>query len=416
MNPKPTLFLTLTAMLLAAIGLLAVGIYFMHAARPGTLEPAATAATIGQLPTEAAAAVLTPTLPIAPTETAPPASTETPAPTAAPTLTPTLAASPTPAPITHTVQAGEVLFNIAQQYGVSVDEIMVANGLASSDIFPGDVLTIPASGTVNTVVVTATNYVRQEIGRSYGLRPIQDYIFGSGPVHVAFVGAIHGGYEWNTATLAYEAIDYFSANPDEVPAAITLHIIPAGNPDGIAKVTNGKVGRFYDFDVPDKSLEGTFDGRFNDRGVDLNRNWDCEWSEEAFWRDQPVDPGSAAFSEPENVVLRDYLFSLDVQGVVFWHSALGIVAPGGCGGTHPPSEALAGVYSRVSGYTSQAFGSYAVTGDASDWFASQGIPAITVELTDHENTEWENRNRPGMLAILDYFASAATTPTVTPEP
>lgn len=212
------------------------------------------------------------------------------------------------------MQAGEVLFNIAGQYGVSVDEIMVANGLASSDIFPGDVLTIPASGTVNTTVVTATGYVRQEIGRSYGQRPIQDYIFGSGPVHVAFVGAVHGGYEWNTATLAYEAIDYFSANPDEVPAAITLHIIPAGNPDGIAKVTNGKVGRFYDFDVPDKSLEGTFDGRFNDRGVDLNRNWDCEWSPEAFWRDQPVDPGSAAFSEPENVVLRDYLLRLDVQG------------------------------------------------------------------------------------------------------
>ena len=41
----------------------------------------------------------------------------------------------------------------------------------------------------------------------------------------AFVGAIHGGYEWNTANLAYAMIDYFERNPVAVPDAVTLHIV-----------------------------------------------------------------------------------------------------------------------------------------------------------------------------------------------
>lgn len=57
-------------------------------------------------------------------------------------------ASPTPSgPRTHTVQAGEFLSTIAEQYGVTVDEIMAANEIADANlIFPGQELTIPAPG------------------------------------------------------------------------------------------------------------------------------------------------------------------------------------------------------------------------------------------------------------------------------
>jgi LysM repeat protein len=45
---------------------------------------------------------------------------------------------------THTVQPGETLGVIAQQYGVTIDLIVAANDIENPDlIFPGQVLTIP---------------------------------------------------------------------------------------------------------------------------------------------------------------------------------------------------------------------------------------------------------------------------------
>jgi LysM repeat protein len=51
---------------------------------------------------------------------------------------------PTPEPSTHTVQIGDNLTKISQQYGVSVQEIMAANGLTNADLISvGQVLIIP---------------------------------------------------------------------------------------------------------------------------------------------------------------------------------------------------------------------------------------------------------------------------------
>lgn len=46
-------------------------------------------------------------------------------------------------PKTYTVQPGETLFQISRRFGVSVDALKLANGLAGSDIRPGQVLSIP---------------------------------------------------------------------------------------------------------------------------------------------------------------------------------------------------------------------------------------------------------------------------------
>jgi LysM repeat protein len=60
------------------------------------------------------------------------------------TVAPTIAASPAAA--VHVVQAGENLTWIARRYGVSVDAIVVANGIANpSRIYRGQQLTIPGS-------------------------------------------------------------------------------------------------------------------------------------------------------------------------------------------------------------------------------------------------------------------------------
>ena len=65
---------------------------------------------------------------------------------------PTLLESPTPTPTEevqgaqeYTIEAGDTLSSIADQFGVTIDAIIAANELANPDfIQPGDTLTIPA--------------------------------------------------------------------------------------------------------------------------------------------------------------------------------------------------------------------------------------------------------------------------------
>jgi hypothetical protein len=54
---------------------------------------------------------------------------------------------------------------------------------------------------------------RSIIGSSVEGREIESYTFGTGKTHIAIVGGIHGGYEWNTSLLAYELIAHFTENP-----------------------------------------------------------------------------------------------------------------------------------------------------------------------------------------------------------
>lgn len=68
-------------------------------------------------------------------------------------------ASPAPAPAeqsgTHVVQRGEGLYRIALNYGVTVADLMAANGISNPDaIYAGQVLVIPAAGYANTVPAT----------------------------------------------------------------------------------------------------------------------------------------------------------------------------------------------------------------------------------------------------------------------
>jgi LysM repeat protein len=65
------------------------------------------------------------------------------APAAGPTATPVPTATPTPAQVVHLVQPGDTLRALAIRYGVTVDQIVQANGLSNPDlIFVGQSLVI----------------------------------------------------------------------------------------------------------------------------------------------------------------------------------------------------------------------------------------------------------------------------------
>ncbi|MHB1316457.1 MAG: M14 family metallopeptidase [Minisyncoccota bacterium] len=253
----------------------------------------------------------------------------------------------------------------------------------------------------DSVVVEDIGPKKVIIGTSVERRAIEAYTYGNGNTHLVFVGGIHGGYEWNSVVLAYEVMDYLTANPSVIPNNISVTIIPSANPDGVFKVV-GKEGRFTASDVPVKI--STAPGRFNAHLVDLNRNFDCKWQPKSSWQNKVVSAGTKAFSEPESAALQNFVIKNNPRAFVFWHSQSGAVYASRCeDGTLAETVAIMNIYAKASGYKAvETFDAYATTGDAEAWLASINIPAITVELTTHESIELE-KNLEGLKVLFEYY-------------
>jgi hypothetical protein len=221
-------------------------------------------------------------------------------------------------------------------------------------------------------------------GRSFGGRPLVAYRLGNGPIARALIGGLHGGYEWNTTTLMSQTLDHLLAAPDLIPTHLTLYIIPLANPDGAAAGTAAERGRM------------------NGNGVDLNRNWDYEWRPEATHGTQPVFAGSSAFSEPETAALRNFILDHAIDAVIFYHSAGGVVFSGAGHDTSATVE-LAEWLADQTGYRYAPEGvpGQITTGNAIDWLTTHGIDAVEIELSTHEDLDWE-ANLKGILAYLGW--------------
>lgn len=266
---------------------------------------------------------------------------------------------------------------------------------------PVEVVEVVAQST-STPEVEDEVRVETKIGMSVENRPITAYHFGTGKKEILFIGGIHGGYSWNTAKVAYELIEHLQENPSVIPADVAVTVIPVLNPDGLAVATNSAFGADSTISV---SSDVAMKARFNASGVDLNRNFDCEWKESGVWQNKTVSGGDAAFSEPETKAIREYVGAHDISAVVTWYSASGGVFASECrNGISKETLALTKTFADASGYRAyETFDFYAITGDMVNWFAKNNIPAISVLLTNHTDTEW-SKNRAGVEAILNQYA------------
>ncbi|MEZ4671992.1 MAG: M14 family zinc carboxypeptidase [Anaerolineae bacterium] len=234
----------------------------------------------------------------------------------------------------------------------------------------------PTTTPVQTLTPAVNTF---QIGQSVEGRSILAWRFGTGDKRLLLVGGVHTGFEANTVLLLNELVDHFEGTPADVLPGITLILLPVLNPDGLLH------GR-------------SLDGRFNANGVDLNRNWGCEWSEEAFFQNRRVDPGVRAFSEPETQALVAYIRNEPPTAALFFHSAANGVFAGGCEGDHG-SQALSAVMGEASGYGyGEDFSAYKVSGTESSWLDGQGIPAADVELSGTRSSEFV-RNLKGIIAV-----------------
>ena len=224
------------------------------------------------------------------------------------------------------------------------------------------------------------------IGQSVNGANIIAHHFGNGMNEVLLIGGTHGSDAPNTSALGNEFITYFTNNQGAVPNDMRVTVIPTVNPDGLA--TAGAAGRF------------------NANNVDLNRNFACDWSATSMWRNQEVSGGTAAFSEPEARAIRDYVSEINVAGAIVWFAAEGRVYPSACDGS--PSAAsvdLAAAFASAANYDlGMEFDSYRINGDMVNWMAGEGIPAISVLLTDRSGTEF-SKNTAGVRAALELLAN-----------
>lgn len=261
--------------------------------------------------------------------------------------------------------------------------------------------TPPPSDTPPPTATSMALNVPSVIGLSVQELPLTAHQFKNGPNQVVIVGGMHGGYEQNTIDLAYEIIAYFTQNPDAIPDSVTLTIIPSANPDGQALLPEIIATRVADEADAEIVPEDILLSRLNANEVDLNRNWDCEWRQSAYWQNQWVNGGTEPFSEPETQALRDFLLATSPQVVVFLHSAADGVFASGCGETDAATLKAANIYGLAAGYTvHEKFDAYPITGDAADWLTTQGIPAFTVELKTHADLDLA-KNLAGMRALLE---------------
>ena len=395
--------LIVTGTILLLSGLLLASFSAIGLALPYLISPTATASPTSTLtptntPTPLPTNTATPTMTPTPTET----STEIP--TATPTLAPFTPTGTTPTPTaTSTATPTEPVTGTEQSPSTTPSTNTETTPTISSTVTATvSVTATPEMTPAQTIAPARIN----KLGNSADSLPLTLYSFGNGTREYLFIGGIHGGYEWNTSWLAYLVIQHFTDHPEEIPAQAKLHIIPVANPDGLAAIT-AEPWQNWSADLFPSDESKKRIGRLNHNQVDLNRNWDCEWSATAFAPWGNVSGGTAPFSEPENQALRHFVETnkTTLAGVVFWHSKAKLIDPGGCGTEkHLGSQQLAERYGQGSGYPVKEFesvASYTVTGDVTDWLASTlGIPAIVVELESADQSEFD-RNLQAIKIILN---------------
>jgi hypothetical protein len=226
------------------------------------------------------------------------------------------------------------------------------------------------------------------IGFSLAGRPIDAYRFGVGEKEYLIVAGIHGGYEGNTIALANELITHINENPGVIPTDVTLYIIRNMNPDGEAR-------------------DDGVDGRVNNNGVDLNRNfpsenWTAEWDRDGCWIYRPTTGGRYGGSEPETRAVMNFIRNHKLEALISYHSAALGVFPGGVP-WEEPSKQLAEALAKTTKYPYPPIDTGCeYTGTLADWAVENGVgAAVDMELRNHRDTDFEE-NLKALKVFLNF--------------
>lgn len=152
--------------------------------------------------------------------------------------------------------------------------------------------------------------------------------FGGGPRRVLYLANLHA-MEWIGTEVVLALLERLVADAQGLEAT-EVWLVPVANPDGRARAeSNAASGR--------RRFE-----RHNDRGVDLNRNFDVGFRAD-YWMHRLLPrmyrPGAAAFSEPESAALRDLCAAHPPHVAISFHAFGGWIFHPWADRSEPPPDA-----------------------------------------------------------------------------
>ncbi|WP_035511125.1 LysM peptidoglycan-binding and 3D domain-containing protein [Halobacillus karajensis] len=140
----------------------------------------------------------------------------------------------------HTVQAGDTLYSIGQANNVSVEELKAWNNLNSSFIYPGDKLSLEGSAVADKKSTENTSNDNEAEAAQTSSQPSEDGVVKTLNMEATAYTASCEGCSGTTST----GID-LKANPDQKVIAVDPNVIPLGSEvyvEGYGKAIAGDVG------------------------------------------------------------------------------------------------------------------------------------------------------------------------------
>ena len=206
-------------------------------------------------------------------------------------------------------------------------------------------------------------------GYSENGREISGYEIGTGKNVLLLFAGMHGR-EKGGKDLLDKLAEEVSSTLNLIHATNKLIILPLMNPDGY-------------YGLEDK---------VNANGVNLNRNFNTsQWVQ---YEGDDTFAGPKPFSESESRIIKELVEKFQPRIMISFHSQGHLVSPE----AGDLSIKLAKWYADKTGY--HYFDEWDYGGTATRWFQEiTGNPAITVELTNHIESDWEI-NKTALLELI----------------
>lgn len=325
----------------------------------------------------------------------------------------------------YVVQRGDTFYGIAQKYGTTVQALAAANPDLNPENLPvGRRIVVPYSF---DVVPTDIGYTYDVLTRNIqGLKARYPFLevtnsgtsvlgrtlytlrLGRGENQV-FYNASHHALEWITSPVLMKfAEDYLSAyafgrqiggiDPAALWQRSSIYLMPMVNPDGVDLVLSGlsRSNPFYTDLIRWNNGSADFSGGWqaNNRGVDLNHNYDAAWqqSKEAEAALGITGPGPTRYSgpypvsEPETRAVVRFTQNHNFRLVLAYHSQGRVIYWNFMNMAPPEARAIGESLSRISGYALEEAAGVASYAGYKDWFTQEyRRPGYTVEVGEGVN-------------------------------
>lgn len=325
----------------------------------------------------------------------------------------------------YVVQRGDTFYGIAQKYGTTVQALAAANPDLNPENLPvGRRIVVPYSF---DVVPTDIGYTYDVLTRNIqGLKARYPFLevtnsgtsvlgrtlytlrLGRGENQV-FYNASHHALEWITSPVLMKfAEDYLSAyafgrqiggiDPAALWQRSSVYLMPMVNPDGVDLVLSGlsRSNPFYTDLIRWNNGSADFSGGWqaNNRGVDLNHNYDAAWqqSKEAEAALGITGPGPTRYSgpypvsEPETRAVVRFTQNHNFRLVLAYHSQGRVIYWNFMNMAPPEARAIGESLSRISGYALEEAAGVASYAGYKDWFTQEyRRPGYTVEVGEGVN-------------------------------